>query len=234
MILKKTTGFWLFFLVYFFCINIPQNCEAIPQVISEQENTIDSGNLEVIDYWTQHFFDLLRPELKGKELQIYDTLYQREKAAIAQVVTYVLFSTCQQYHRNHYFFLTEQEIHNYSAKYPRYRYYPRGANRNLYNRERKRQFNHDDQRRFILEKEYLWENDYYWRQNRDYFFEGLYRDLTDAIFYARHPEISLKEDKSQNLNWTAEWNFLRQHFANYNQEKLLKNYFIPICHNVLE
>ena len=102
--LKKTASFWVFFLGYFFCINITQNCVAIPQVISEQENAINSSNLEVIDYWTQHFFDLLRPELKGKEVQIYEVLYQREKAAIAQVVTHVLFSTCQQHHRNHYFF----------------------------------------------------------------------------------------------------------------------------------
>ena len=232
--LKKTTSFWLFFLGYFFCINITQNCEAIPQVLSEQENAINSSNLEVIDYWTQHFFDLLRPELKGKEVQIYETLYQREKAAIAQVVTYVLFSTCQQNYRNHYFFLTDQEIHNYSAQYPRYRYYPRGANRNLHNRERKPQFSYNNQRRFILEKEYLWENDFYWRQNRNYFFEGLYRDLTDAIFYARHPEISLKEDKSRHLNWGSEWNFIRLRFANYDQEKVLKQYFIPVCYNFQE
>ncbi len=229
--LNKAISFWLFFIVYFLGINITNNCQAVPQVISEQENAINSSNLEIIDYWVQHFFDLLRPELKGKDVQIYETIYQREKAAIAQVVTYVLFSTCQQHHRNHYFFLTYQEIHKYFAQYPRYRYYPRGANRNLYNRERKRKFDHDHQRRFIREEEHLWENDFYWRQNRNYFFEGLYQDLTDAIFYARHPEISLEEDKSQHLNWGSEWNLIRRHFANYDQEQFLKTSFIPICND---
>ena len=227
---NRAASFWLFLFVYFFGINIGQNCQANPQVFSEQENAINLSNLEVINYWTQHFFDLLRPELKGKEIQIYETLYQREKAAIAQVVTHVLFSTCQQPHRNHYFFLTDQEIDTGSVKYPRSQYNPRSAShRSLYNRERKRQFNLSQQRRFILEKEHLWENDFHWRQNRNYFFEGLYQDLTDAIFYARHPEISLKEDKSRHLNWITEWTFIRRYFANYHQEELLKKYFVPIC-----
>ncbi len=233
--LNKAVSFWLFFIVYLGGINITENCQAIPQVISEPENAINSSNLEVIDYWTQHFFDLLRPEQKGKEVQRYETHYQREKAAIAQVVTHVLFSTCQQSHRNHYFFLTDQTIDNDSARYSHDRYLSRSPNhRSLSNRERKRQFNFAQQRRFILEKEHLWENDFYWRQNRNYFFEGLYRDLTDAIFYARHPEISLKEDKSRHLNWGSEWNFIRRRFANYDQEKVLKHTFIPVCHDFQE
>ena len=55
------------------------------------------------------------------------------------------------------------------------------------------------------------------------FFEGFYQDLTDAIFYARHPEISLKEDKSLSFNLATEWDLIRRHFANYNQEQFLKN-----------
>ena len=228
--LKKAISSWLFLLIYLFCgISITQTCQASTQIIPEQENNLNSSTLEVIDYWTQHFFDLLRPELQGREIQRYETIYQREKAAIAQIVNHILLSTCQQQHRNYYFFLTDQKIDNDSARYPRSQYPQRGANSNLYNREKKTRFSHNNQRRFILEKEYIWEDNFYWRQNKNYFFEGFYQDLTDAIFYARHPEISLKEEKSQHFNLATEWNLIRRHFANYDQEEFLKKYLIPIC-----
>ncbi len=231
MICRKNISFFLAFIIYFSYIFIPKKVKAIPQIPLAQEHKIDSETLSVIDYWKQHFFELLRPEVIGKDVKIYDTLYRREKAAISQVVTYVLFTTCHQPHRNHYFFLTEQARPNHSKKYPRYRYNYRRINRNLSNRQSKLEFSQNNQQKFVLEDEHLWERDFYWRQNRDYFFEGLYRDLTDAIFYARHPEISLQEDKIQHLNWATEWDFIRRRFANYDQEQVLKQYFIPVCHD---
>ncbi len=231
MIGIRKTIFLLVFSSCFFSIFIPKKAQAIPQTPLIQKPKINAETLEVIDYWTQHFFDLLRPETIGKDVKVYDKLYRREKAAISQVVTYVLFATCHQSHRNHYFFLTEQARPNNSEQYPRYRYYPRAINRNLSNRPIESEFSPNNQQEFVLEEEHLWERDFYWRQNRDYFFEGLYRDLTDAIFYARHPEISLQEDKIQHLNWATEWDFIRRRFANYDQEQVLKQYFIPVCHD---
>ena len=230
--LTKTANFWLLFLISFIGINSIASYRVNAQVVPEQVAEIELSNLEIIDDWTDHFFELLRPELQGKEIQIYETLYQREKAAIAQVITHVLFSSCQQENRNHYFFVAEQARENNLARYPRFQYPARGANSNLSNRNRESRSNNNFQRRFILEKEHLWENDFDWRQNRNYFFEGFYRDLTDAIFYARHPEISLKEDKSLHFNLATEWDFIRRHFANYNQEELLKKYLIPVCNEL--
>lgn len=229
--LHKTAKFWLLSLIYFVGINNIQSYRVNAQIISEQATEMEFSDLEIIDNWTEHFFGLLRPELQGKDIPIYETLYQREKAAIAQVVTHILFSSCQQQNRNHYFFLTDKKRRNRNdnlGQYGRFQYPARGANSNLYNRNRQI-ISNNNQRRFILEKESLWENDFYWRQNRNYFFEGFYQDLTDAIFYARHPEISLKEDKSKNFNLATEWDLIRRRFANYNQEQLLKKYLIPVC-----
>ena len=216
----------MFLITAYLCVFIPKKVEAIPEIKLEKNHTIPSENLSKRDFWTQHFFDLIRPELINQELESSDVLYHREKLALSKVVTYVLSYTCQQANQNKYYILTAKINSDSSDKYPRYRYYPRGRNRNLYNRTRRAEFNQDNQN--SLDKYLLW------KLNRDYFFDGLYEDLTDAVFYARHPEISQEETKLQHLNWAAEWNFIRRHFANYNQEEILKRDFIPICNTIQE
>lgn len=220
MFYKKPIA-WLFLVCYFFTLNISKQAKAIP-ITKPRELTTEE--LKVTNYWVEHFFRYLRPELRGREIELYDTLYRREKAAINEVVNFVLYETCQEKSRNHYYFLGVKKVRrarNYNDRYPRYRYNPRSLNEELYNRERQARFRHEEPE--------LWQNDYFWRQNRDYFFEGLYKDLTDAIFYARHPEIPLEEEKIHHLNWSGEWNAIRSHFANYDQEQKIKDHFIPLC-----
>ncbi len=221
MINLKSVNLILSVITCFCFISIPERVSALPQPLLEINSTRESPF--IINYWTQYFFDLLRPELVGKEQSNYSKLHRREKSAISEIVVHILSYTCQR-SPDKYFVLTEARELNDSDKYPRYRYYPKGHNRNLYNRERNPDFN--------LEDNNIRDISFHWRLERDYFFEGLYKDLTDAIFYARHPEFSVQENKKlQHLNWSAEWNFIRRHFANYNQEQVYKQFFIPSCRN---
>ncbi len=215
-------------------IFIAERVVASPPVTLEKKPKINYEFSSIRDRWTQHFFDLIRPELINKKLKSNDLLYRREKAAISQIVSYILSFTCQQPDKNTYYFLIAKISSTDLDRYPRYRYYPRGINRYLHNRERRRYFSHDDERKYFLDTENIAERNLSWQLKKDYFFEGLYQDLTDAVFYARHPELSYeKTQKLQHLNWAGEWNFIRRHFANYNQEEILKQDFIPVCQNNL-
>ena len=217
----KKPFIWLFLVGYCFIFSYANKAKAIP-ITKPRELT--TKEIQITNDWTEHFFHYLRPELRGREIELYDTLYRREKAAINEVVNFVLYETCQEKNRNHYYFVGVKKVRrarSYNDRYPRYRYNPRSVNEELYNRQRQSRFRHEDPE--------IWENDYFWRQNRDYFFEGLYKDLSDAIFYARHPEIPLEEEKINHLNWAGEWNAIRRHFANFDQEQKLKDHFIPLC-----
>ena len=228
---QKSISLMLSLIVCFSYILIPKRVEAIPVRTLEQNHNTNIDFLSIRDRWTQYFFDLIRPELININLKDSDLLYHREKAAISEIVTYVLDYTCHQVNQNEYYILTQKTNSNLSDKYPRYRYYPRGINRTLYNRARRSEWNEGAQQESRLDANEIEETNFFWQLNRDYFFHGLYQDLTDAVFYARHPEISHKENKLQYLNWSAEWNFIRRRFVIYNQEKIFKNGFIPVCQN---
>ena len=75
----------------------------------------------------------------------------------------------------------------------------------------------------------IWQWDYYWLRNDDYWFEGLYSDLTDAIFYARHPELNRDKSHFKDINLATEWMFIRQHLVSFDIENSLKEEFIPAC-----
>jgi hypothetical protein len=198
-------------------------CESYLDCHQEPED------LEKVDYWTNYFFKLLRPEMRNKQIRIHHILYRREKAEIRQVVNKVVYQSCQRPHINHYYLLSERERE--AEKLER-------LNR-LEGRERIRsemRANRDDywQRHYYDDDELFWDEElwnegYYWDRSNDYFFEGLYRDLTDAVFYARHPEISHHVSRRDTMNWSGEWSFIRQHFADFEQEKFLKQHLIPLC-----
>lgn len=184
--------------------------------------------LEKIDYWTNYFFKLLRPEMRNKKVRRHHTLYRREKAGIRRVVNKVVNQSCQQTHINHYYLLSERE-----RKEPESRvYFDRQARlrKKLGNSQSYYWNRYDYQNEELLWDEELWGDKHYWGRDNDYFFEGLYRELTDAVFYARHPEISRHVYRRNTINEAGEWSFIRQHFADFQQEKFLKQQLIPICY----
>ena len=75
----------------------------------------------------------------------------------------------------------------------------------------------------------FWQWDYYWLRNDDYWFDGLYSDFTDAVFYARHPELNRDKSNFKNMNLATEWMFIRQHLVSFDLENILKQEFIPPC-----
>ena len=186
-------------------------------------------DLEKVDYWTNYFFKLLRPEMRNKKVRIHHTLYRRERAEIRRVINKVIHQSCQRPHINHYYLLSERERDR--EKRERWQRFSRRErlrdklqdNRNSYWH---RYYYYDDE---LLWDEELWDEGYYWRRTDDYFFEGLYRELTDAVFYARHPELSHHISRRDTMNWSGEWSFIRQHFADFEQEKFLKQHLIPVC-----
>ena len=197
-------------------------CESYIDCHQEPED------LEKVDYWTNYFFKLIRPEMRNKKVRIHHTLYRRERAEIRRVVNKVVHQSCQQPHINRYYLVSERERDEVKRErrqrfnrrerlrsklrdndnYYRYRYY------------------YDDE---LLWDEELWDEGYYWDRTDDYFFEGLYRELTDAVFDARHPELSHHVSRRDTMNWSGEWSFIRQHFADFEQEKFLKQQLIPVC-----
>lgn len=179
--------------------------------------------LEKINYWTDYFFYLARPEMRGKKIQHHHSLYRQEQIAIRKVVRQIVFSSCQRPNINHYYFLTERDNHK-----PRYLY----RHRNI-DRDRSQGFNYRYNYPYY-DKELSLEQapddlDYYWVRNKNYFFAGLYHDLTDALFYARHPEFSRQVSRKSTMNLTSEWIFIRQHFADFEQEQFIKQNLIPLC-----
>lgn len=78
-------------------------------------------------------------------------------------------------------------------------------------------------------QENFWQWDYYWLKNNEYWFEGLYGDFTNAIFFARHPELNRDNSYLENMNLATEWMFIRQKLASFDTEKILKQEFIPTC-----
>ena len=161
------------------------SCTRSPAVIRSPEK------LKKISYWTDYFFNLVRPEMRDKKIQVSQTLYRREKTGIRQVVRQVSSCSCYWSRRNYY--LIKKHIPE--------------------DRQNKR----------------FWQWDYYWLRNDDYWFDGLYRDFTDAVFYARHPELNRDESNFKNMNLATEWMFIRQHLVSFDLENSLKQKFIPPC-----
>ena len=185
-------------------------------------------NIEKIDYWTNYFFKLLRPEMRNKKVRIHHTLYRRERAEIRRVVSKVLYQSCQRPHINHYYQISERD-RNDVKRLRRERFDRRERLRSrLRNDESyyQHRYYYDDE---LSWDEELWDEGYYWDRTNDYFFEGLYRELTDAVFYARHPELSHQASRKDTMNWSGEWSFIRQHFSDFQQEKFLKQQLIPVC-----
>ncbi|MGF1540118.1 MAG: hypothetical protein ACFCU5_06635 [Pleurocapsa sp.] len=188
-----------------------------------------SEELEKVDYWTNYFFKLLRPEMRNKQVRIHHTLYRRERAQIRRVINKVIHQSCQKPHINHYYLLSERE-RNREKKERWHRFNRREILRDRLQNNRDdywhRYYYYDDE---LLWDEQLWDEGYYWGRTNDYFFEGLYRELTDAVFYARHPELAHPVDRRGRMNWAGEWSFIRQRFADFEQEKFLKQHLIPVC-----
>lgn len=183
-------------------------------------------DLEKVDYWTNYFFKLLRPEMRNKKVRIHHTLYRRERTEIRRVVSKVLHQSCQRPHINRYYLLSERE--NDVKRLRRERFDRRERLRSRLRDDSYYQYRYyyDDE---LLWDEELWDEGYYWDRTNEYFFEGLYRELTDAVFYARHPELSHQVSRRDTMNWSGEWSFIRQHFADFEQEKFLKQQLIPVC-----
>ena len=207
-----------------------------PKVLAHEycESYIDCHqepeDLEKVDYWTNYFFKLLRPEMRNKRVRIHHTLYRRERAEIRRVINKVVHQSCQHPHINHYYLLSEREKER-EKRERRQRFGRRERLRNQLRDDRDyywhRYYYYDDE---LLWDEELWDEGYYWDRTEDYFFEGLYRELTDAVFYARHPELSPRHvSRRDTMNWAGEWSFIRQHFADFEQEKFLKQQLIPLC-----
>ncbi len=137
---QKSISLMLILISCFSCVFIPKRVEAIPPLILEKKSKINPEFSSVRDRWIKHFFDLIRPELINKKLKSNDLLYRREKAAISEIVSYILSFTCQQPDKNSYYFLIEKISSTDLDRYPRYRYYPRGINRHLHNRQRRSNF----------------------------------------------------------------------------------------------
>ena len=198
-------------------------CESYMDCHQEPED------LEKVDYWTNYFFKLLRPEMRNKKVRIHHTLYRRERAEIRRVINKVVHQSCQRPHINHYYLLSEREKEREkSERRQRFGHRERLRNQLRDNRDYywHRYYYYDDE---LLWDQELWDEGYYWDRTDDYFFEGLYRELTDAVFYARHPELSHHVSRRDTMNWSGEWSFIRQHFADFEQEKFLKQQLIPLC-----
>jgi hypothetical protein len=135
--------------------------------------------LDKIDYWTDYFFYLIRPELKEEKIKLSDYLYRREKTEIRQVIREVLLCSCYRYQKNYY----------------------------------------------------LWKQEDIWvKEDRD-FWERFYSALTDAVFYARHPELDNIKARQKIMNLSTEWIFIRQSFTTFEIDPPLnKEDFIPSCH----
>ncbi len=161
------------------------SCDRSPAI------TRSSEKLNKISYWTEYFFYLIRPEMKGKKIQLSQKLYRREKIEIRQIVRQVDSCSCYWAKKNYY--LIKQYIPE--------------------NKQRKN----------------IWQWDYYWLRNDEYWFDGLYSDFTDAVFYARHPEFNRDKSYLKNMNLATEWIFIRQHLVSFDTENMLKKEFIPTC-----
>ena len=74
-----------------------------------------------------------------------------------------------------------------------------------------------------------WQWEYYWLRNDDYWFDGLYSDFTDAVFFARHPELNSEKSHLKDMTLATEWMFIRQYFVDFATENPLKQEFIPSC-----
>jgi hypothetical protein len=162
--------------------------------------------------------------MRNKKIRIHHTLYRRERAEIRRVVNKVVYQSCQQPNINHYYLLSEREQDR--EKLERWQSLDRRERMRTELRDEQRYHYYDDE---LFWDEELWDEGYYWGRTDDYFFEGLYRDLTDAVFYARHPELSHHFSRRDTMNWSSEWTFIRQQFADFEQEKFLKQHLIPIC-----
>jgi hypothetical protein len=198
-------------------------CESYIDCHQEQEN------LEIVDYWTNYFFKLLRPEMRNKKIKIHHTLYRRERSEIRRVVNNVVYQSCQQPNINHYYLLSEREKERKKLEFRQLLNHQAGVRKEFRDNHDAdwQRSDHDDEELFWDEE--LWNEGYYWGRTNDYFFEGLYQDLTDAVFYARHPELSEQISRKDTMNWSSEWTFIRQQFADFEQEKFLKQHLIPIC-----
>lgn len=163
-----------------------------------------SEKQQKINYWTSYFFSLLRPEIRQQTIKPRNLLYRRENAKIRQVVKKVVEQSCQLPQLNHYYLLTKSTEKGRKN---------RALNSGNYNRDR---HNISDQ-------------DYYWERTEKYFFAGLYQDLTEAVFAARHPELSPQMSREKTITWSTEQIFIRQYFVDFEQEKILKESLIPIC-----
>ena len=198
-------------------------CESYIDCHQEPED------LEKVDYWTNYFFKLLRPEMRNKKVRIHQTLYRRERSEIRRVVNKVVHQSCQRPNINHYYLLSERE-RDKEKQERQQRSSRRGRLRDKLQENRDyywhRYYYYDDE---LLWDEELWDEGYSWGRTNDYFFEGLYRELTDAVFYARHPELARHISRRDTMNWAGEWSFIRQHFANFEQERFLKQHLIPVC-----
>lgn len=133
--------------------------------------------LEKISYWTNYFFDRVRPEMRGKKIKLSQTIYRQEKTALRRVVRQVLLCSCER----------------------------ENINSELTNKDK-------------LDS-----------PKKNYFFDGFYDDLTDAIFYARHPEITNRESKLKDITLFTEWTFIRQYFLDFGHSEILTQEFVPAC-----
>ena len=210
--IKISSRFLNIFLLNISLLLISQPLAANPACethITACEKTLEK--LEKINYWTDYFFELARPEMKGKKIKQDQTLYHRERIAIQDVIKQVVFCSCQQPQLKHYYFLSQRENHKPRALHRRRTNYSDRINRRLTGQQ---------------ESE---ERDFNWIRNKNYYFDGLYSDLTDALFYARHPEFSRQVSPKSSLNLSTEWIFIRQSFLNLDQEIFIKQHLIPVC-----
>ena len=208
-----------------------------------------SENRETIDYWTNYFFKLIRPEMRHKRVQVHQTLYRRELTEIRSVVANVIDRSCQQPHVNRYYYRAEREENN-PQKTARRRFVPRGVRLHHYSSDkpvlhslseaeilrdryddwdRAEYYDTEFSDRVSSWDEELWARQDSWERTKDYFFNGFYQDLANAVFHARHPELSRDLNIKDNLNWATEWTFIRQYFASYEEDQFLKQHFIPLC-----
>lgn len=204
-------------------VSAHEYCESYIDCHREPED------LEKVDYWTNYFFKLLRPEMRNTKVRIHHELYRRERAEIRRVVNKIVHQSCQRPHINHYYLLSEREREREKQeRWHRFGRRERLRQKLRHNRDYywHRYYYYDDE---MLWDEELWDEGYYWGRDKDYFFEGLYRELTDAVFYARHPELSHHISRRNTMNWAGEWTFIRQHFADFERERFLKQHLIPVC-----
>lgn len=164
-------------------VNAYPSCDRSQSVVHSREQ------LEKISYWTDYFFEQVRPEMRGKKIQLSQTIYRREKTAIRQVIRSILLCTCY-LEPNNYF--------------------------------------------FVKHKGELTEKDDEWVRDNNYFLNGFYHDLTDAIFYARHPEITKRQSKLKDMNLATEWMFIRQYFVDFERSEILSKAFIPVCDRLID